>query len=180
LRIGIVLRVADLNRWANKMIQMKALLLVALSLMAPVCYAQRGGPVWDIETYSVRFWFSVLDHDSTVGPWFAEIATPDYYTPCLAAGIKDRVVFDFTVDSDGNVADVALVSAKVRELAEHAKKTVVKWKFRPARALDGKTAVARKLRCSIDFSCENDQPNQALQHNAGDAPSADNALPPRG
>src|SRR5262249_14287719 len=58
----------------------------------------------------------------------------EYTEEARAAGVEGRLVLEVTVDADGNVSDVKVISGVAPALDSAAIQTVKTWRFKPAMA----------------------------------------------
>jgi protein TonB len=68
---------------------------------------------------------------------------PVYPYELLRAGIAGEVTLELTIDPQGNVRDVIILSSSHREFEENARQALLRWKFKPGK-LGGRAVSVRR------------------------------------
>ncbi len=72
-------------------------------------------------------------------------AEPQYPYDLLRAGLAGESVLELTIDPDGSVRDVIVISATQREFGEAARLAVLRWKFKPGKVAGRAVSFRRTL-----------------------------------
>ncbi len=127
----------------------------------------------------MRILFVWLTAIAAVTPPVPTVTTPaNYPEALLAERVAGQVELSVTVLADGNVGEVAVVSADRPEMAAAAIEAVLKWKFTPAMR-DG-VAIAARIRVPFRFEAPVvEEVEAASEQSGGDGrePIADDRLP---
>ena len=137
----------------------RRLLPVILAILAPRLFGDRDS--WLGSTYTVKLSLSMAQSGDSHIPRPKRISTPEYPSDMMMTTIDGEVTIEFTVTANGSVKDLSILKSDGEDFERSVRTSAKTWQFDPP--LDAKTrrAVAVKMRCTIVFSCpENNSPNR--------------------
>jgi TonB family protein len=98
----------------------------------------------------------------------------------MMATIDGQVVVEFTVDRKGAVTAVDILKSGGEDFEKSVKAAAKAWRFYPARNESNGKTISVRMRCTVTFSCpEDDAPNHAPDPTASAVtPAADAPVAP--
>jgi TonB family protein len=123
---------------------------------------------WALNDFFIGSEYSVVLSFNAAGPGInapepKKMPAPIYPVELLNVGFTGEVVFDFTVEADGRVAEVVVISSTADEFKKASVAAAKRWRFFPAFVLKGEKPVTipTRMRCRTQFVIEEKkEPNQ--------------------